>query len=310
MKKLTLENFIIKANLIHKNTYDYSFVIYDNTKIKIKILCKKHGIFEQTPDSHLHGAGCFKCGLENTKQKQIKNCNDFINEANITHDNKYNYSISQYIGARKKIKIICKKHGIFEQTPDSHLRGSGCPKCVNRNTTTNEFIERANIVHNYSYNYDYTNYINPRTKIKIVCNKHGAFEQQPNSHLRGSGCPVCKSSKGEKIVANFLKLNNIQFIKEKKFNNCKNKYHLPFDFYLPRYNILIEYDGEQHEKPINFNGISNEMAELNFQKIKYNDNIKNKYANDNNIKLIRISYKLENLEEFLKNNLKCYSNEL
>src|SRR3990167_7438698 len=116
--------FINKANKIHNYKYDYSEVAYLNSKTKIKIICKEHGIFKQRPDSHLNGNGCKKCA--NIKKN---NKNKFINQANEIHNSKYNYCNVNYINNKTKIKIICKKHGIFEQIPSSHLYGFGCSKC-------------------------------------------------------------------------------------------------------------------------------------------------------------------------------------
>lgn len=99
----------------------------------------------------------------------------------------------------------------------------------------------------------------------------------------------------------FLIDNNIIFETQKKFNDCRNIYCLPFDFYLPIQNILIEFDGEQHFKPIRFNGIANEIALKKYLITKRNDEIKNQYCLDNNIKLIRISYKENNIVELLNN---------
>ncbi len=115
----------------------------------------------------------------------------------------------------------------------------------------------------------------------------------------GQGCPICKESKGELKIAKYLNDNNVEYIREKKFNDCigiKNK--LPFDFYLPKYNILIEYDGKQHFKP--------EWGESAFIEMKKNDNIKNEYAKQNNINLIRLSYLDKNLEEVLNKYLTIY----
>jgi hypothetical protein len=229
-----------------------------------------------------------------------KTLETFIVEANLIHQNLYNYTLCEYNGMKVHVNILCKKHGVFQQTPDSHLHGRGCPKCVNRNTTTGEFVDRANIVHNYMYDYKLVNFLNPKTKIKIIYTIHGEFEQQPNSHLNGSGCPICKSSHDERNIVRFLNENAIKFIREKKFVDCKNKYPLPFDFYLPKYNILIEYDGEQHLKPICFFGISNEIALQNFEKVKFHDNIKNNYAKNNNIGLIRVPHTVSDVEEYLK----------
>ena len=114
------------------------------------------------------------------------------------------------------------------------------------------------------------------------------------------GCPFCKESKGEKIIKNFLIDNNISFEQQKKFDDCKYKLKLPFDFYLSELNICIEYDGLQHYKCIKIFG-----GEKNFNLIKKRDEIKNDYCEKNNINLIRIKYN-ENINEklyFLKNNL-------
>ena len=103
--------------------------------------------------------------------------------------------------------------------------------------------------------------------------------------MSGGGCPKCKSSRGEQLIINFLKNNNIKFVFQKKFENCKYKRLLSYDFYLPDKNICIEFDGIQHFKPINkFGG---EQGLLNRQN---NDEIKNIYCHTNNIKLIRIKY--------------------
>ena len=310
MKKLNLKNFIIKSNLIHKNVYDYSLVDYNDCKTKIKIICNKHGIFEQTPDDHLHGHGCSICGTLKGTEKRSKSLNKFIIGANIIHKNKYDYTISQYNTARKKIKIICYKHGIFEQTPDNHLAGKGCPICRTDNIrnlltkTIDKFIVDANIIHDNKYDYSLVEYKNATIKIKIICNKHGIFEQTPNNHLRNHGCPICQSSKGEININKFLKQNNIVFEREKKFDDCKGKKRmLSFDFYLPIENILIEYDGKQHYMPVNFYGCSDEQAQKIYFDSKQNDEIKDKYCDENNIQLIRISYKEKNIENILKNNL-------
>jgi hypothetical protein len=151
-------------------------------------------------------------------------------------------------------------------------------------------------IHNFKYDYSNSNFITYNDKIRIFCKNHGIFKQLVSKHLRGNGCPICRSSKGEIKILNFLKNNNIEFIKNKKFKNCKFKNELPFDFYLPKYNTCIEYDGELHFKEVEkFGGID---------KLKYyknNDEIKNKYCLDNDINLIRINYdKFNDIESILK----------
>jgi very-short-patch-repair endonuclease len=136
-------------------------------------------------------------------------------------------------------------------------------------------------------------YKNAHTKILIICKKcKSIFNQTPNTHLR-CGCPFCKESKGEKNIYNFLVKNNILFEKQKKFDDCFYKSRLLFDFYLPDYNICIEYDGLQHFKIVDFFG-----GEENFNLIKIRDDIKTKYCLDNKIEIIRIKYD-ENVKEKL-----------
>lgn len=142
-RRHTTEEFIIKAQKIHDSKYNYSYVKYEGSYIKIFIGCKKHGKFQTTPASHLKGTGCPNCGVISRTKKSIKNTDWFIIKANEKHNKKYDYSRVNYIKYFTKIKIICKKHGEFEQTPASHMTGSGCPKCANKNVTTEEFINKA-----------------------------------------------------------------------------------------------------------------------------------------------------------------------
>ncbi len=155
---------------------------------------------------------------------------------------------------------------------------------------TEQFIKKANKIHNNKYDYSLVDYIDCKTKVKIICPIHGVFEQNPYTHYkRKCGCPNCRSSKGELKVQKYLKKNKISFIREKTFDDCRHLLPLPFDFYLPDHNICIEYDGEQHFKEIKSWG-GNEYLE----KIKKRDKIKTKFCKDNNIPLIRISYKEQN----------------
>ena len=165
-----------------------------------------------------------------------------------------------------------------------------------------DFIIVSNEVHNYLYDYTNTKYVDYNSKVNIFCKKHGEFNQLPNHHLRGSGCPVCKSSKGELKVIKYLKENKINYIQNKKFKDCKFKNELPFDFYLPDFNMCIEYDGEIHFKEIkNFGGKS---KLLDYQR---NDQIKNSFCENNNIDLLRIKYTyFDKVEKILKLYLKKY----
>ena len=294
-KKLNTEIFIDRCNNIHKFIYDYSLVDYKNIYEKVKIICKEHGIFEQLPKTHLYGGICPKCANINRKKRKINNTDDFIKLSKETHEDNYDYSLSEYINARTKVEIICKEHGVFEQLPRKHIKGQHCPICTNHNiSNTGIFINKSNIIHNNKYSYNKTNYVKTNMNVIITCYNHGDFEQKPYSHLNGSGCPKCNDSKGETQISLLLDKYDIKYFKQFKFEGCKNKRQLPFDFYLPDYNTCIEFDGIQHFEINDYWG-----GKYNLEKIQNNDNIKNNFCKESNIKLIRIKYN-ENIEKKLK----------
>ena len=199
-RKKDITEFIAKALEIHGDKYNYLFVEYINSQTKVIITCKIHGNFEQTPNAHLIGQWCKICANEKSSIERKSNNNEFVIKATQVHGDKYDYSSSKYNTASEKINIICKKHGIFEQTPNSHLCGRGCDKCKNEETSNRfksnkeEFQNKANEIHNNFYDYSKVEYINSQTKVIITCNIHGDFEQVPNSHLQGTGCHKCSGN--------------------------------------------------------------------------------------------------------------------
>jgi len=282
--------FINKSKIIHKNKYDYSLVYYKTCEIKVKIICPEHGIFYQDPSSHLKGYGCSKCSGTNNKTTE-----EFIESSKLVHGEKYDYSLVNYINSTTKVIIICKIHGKFYQTPPNHLCfHNGCPMCnSSKKMNTNEFIEKSKLIHDNKYDYSLVEYKKAKIKIKIICAEHGIFEQTPSGHLSGRGCPKCgiKISKGEKEIANILDDNDINYIKEYEFNDCKYIKNLRFDFYLPEHRTCIEYDGKQHFESVDYFG-----GYISYNKIMFNDKIKNEFCIKNNINLIRIRYD-ENIKE-------------
>ena len=209
--KLNTEEFIKRSNKLHGNKYDYSIVEYKNNKSKVKIICPIHGIFNQLPSNHLK-YGCQKCKYDDSKIM----IDDFIINANNIHNDKYDYSLVEYVNSNIKVKIICPIHGIFEQSTNSHIhQKQGCPKCAGKNKTTEEFIKECKKTHGNIYNYSLVEYINTKIKVKIICNKcNKIFEQRTNTHLNGCGCPICKESKGERKISLLLEEKNIQYIKQ------------------------------------------------------------------------------------------------
>lgn len=306
MKKTTTERFIEKSKAIYNNKFDYSKVNYINAQTKIKIICLKHGEFEILPYNHLRGnGGCRLCSAEKQKNNFSKTTEQFIKDAINKYSDKYDYSLTNYINNKTKVKIICPIHGAFFVYPRNFLesKSCGCKKCSNEEIakryakTTEQFIEKAKEIHGDKYDYSLADYIRTNIKLKIICPKHGIFEQTPKAHLNNEGCPKCKSSRGEIKIRNYLKSKYILFEEQKRFKECKDKRSLPFDFYLPNENLLIEFQGEQHYRPHNF-----KRSKYNFEQLKKHDNIKKEFAVNNGFCFLEISYK-DNIEDILKENL-------
>lgn len=195
--KLNIQDFISKANEIHGSKYDYRLVEYKNNSIKVKVVCKEHGIFLQTPRDHLTGRGCVPCSLERKSSSQRMSGEDFLLKAVEVHGRKYDYSMVVFLNNKSRIWIICSEHGGFEQTLSLHLSGSGCPQCGFQRraqthlSSTSDFIISATKKHGNRYSYDFSDYVSAMTPIKIICRKHGAFMQKPSDHLDGHGCAKC-----------------------------------------------------------------------------------------------------------------------
>lgn len=298
-RQKTTEQFIEEARKIHGDKYDYSKINYIKNNVKVCIICPEHGEFWQTPASHLNGNGCVECGkikMSESKKLTIKN---FIEKSKFVHDDKYDYSKVEYTHSRKKVCIICPIHGEFWQTPASHLDGSGCPKCAdNQPINTEEFIKRSKEKHGELYDYSKSEYKNNRTKIEIICHKkdsngieHGSFFTTPHSHIQGSGCPKCKQNyRLENEVRLLLTENHIVFEEKKTFEGLKYKLPLKPDFYLPNENIIIECQGIQHYKPVDFGGNGKKYAMEQFKLNKERDKIKKNFCKENGIKLIEYSH--------------------
>lgn len=200
----TNEQFIEKAISVHGDRYDYSLVNYVNTKTKVKIRCKTHGVFEQTPNSHTceKASGCPTCGREKANSKITSNIESFVKKAKGIHGNKYDYSLSQYKNTYTDLKIKCPIHGVFEQTPHSHLKGRGCKLCGRKIAadkhyiSTDKFIQHAKKIHGDLYDYGISNYKGWKNKVDIFCREHGVFSQKVGDHINGSGCRECGFNRG------------------------------------------------------------------------------------------------------------------
>ena len=244
LRTITTENLIERFRAVHGDRYDYSNVNYVNVDTKVVIICPEHGEFEQVPFAHLSGQGCPVCG-----GRKKSNTDEFIEKANKVHNNYYDYSLVEYVKTKDKVRIICPEHGEFEQTPQKHLQGQGCPICgLERGSKLRTkdfytFVNEANKVHNNEYEYDESSYVNMHSKVRIKCKKHGWFEQYAYDHINGHGCPTCGSlnSFGEKelyeYVCSLVGSDNVIHNDRSVLSGRE------IDIFVPSMNIGFEYDG-------------------------------------------------------------------
>lgn len=322
------KEFIKKSLRKHGDRYDYFNTVYLSSKKKVEIICRKHKPYKQLPLGHLESIGCKLCANENMKnfvdyskssKREKMNTEKFIIRSRKIFGNFYDYSKTKYTRMKDKVIIICPKHGEFEQTAHNHLNKNGCRECAIEKSKTlnlkkriNDFIQKS--IEKYHDLYDYKfvkeTYINQYTKIKIICNKCGLlFEITPHAHLRGEGCSFCNFSKGEITIKTYLENKDIEFIQQYKFKDCKDKRPLPFDFYLPQYNLCVEYDGKGHFQKVDYRGkCTDDKLRENLEYVQKHDKIKTDYCKNNNINLLRISYK-ENIEEKLNDYFKINTKE-
>lgn len=235
--KNIIERFIEK----HGNKYNYDSVIYSNMKEKIKIYCNRHKeYFFQTPDNHLSGYGCVKCGIETNIKNKTITYSDWVDKLRISREDKglfYDYSKAEkeYINLTTKVTIYCSLHNnYFKQTPGRHLAGSGCYFCgiekrtENLKLNTNDFIERSKEQHGYDkFDYSLVDYKNTITPVVLICKLHGEFSILPGNHLYNHiGCPKCQ----KEILSNRLSLSNEEYLNR------------VFDIYGDKFNYnLINY---------------------------------------------------------------------
>ena len=249
------------------------------------------------PNNLLRGQGCPKCHHKKVGDILRKTHDEYVKELLIV--NPYIEVIGKYVGATTQILHRCIIHDVvWNVSPDSALQGGGCNKCHyekigDRLRMNHEEYVRLVAIKNANIEV-VERYINAKTPILHRCKIHNiTWKTQPCHVLEGHGCPQCSESYGEKQIRQWLDCHNIEYIPQKTFDNCKNQRVLPFDSYIPAYNLCIEYDGEQHFKSVDFFG-----GEEGLKQRQYNDMIKTQYCNAHNIHLLRIPY-FKNIENEL-----------
>lgn len=286
---------------------------YKNAHSKLRYICPKHGKQVITYDSIKRGCGCNMCGYESSTNKNKKSKQEVISIVESKNDN-FLLNPDDYINVNEKnLKILCGSCSeVFVtslesiQQSDGACINCGIKKSSNSNKLSSNQVELIINSINDNILLNSNEYINTKTRnLRIKCGecKNNVFITSLCGYIydKTTRCRMCsyKTSSGEKIIEQFLKEHNILFEAEKRFANCKDKRPLPFDFYLPEYNICIEFDGQQHYEP--------KFGIEKFESTTRHDDIKNKYCKNNNIKLIRIPYwEGSNIESILSKSLNIY----
>lgn len=290
MKRKTNEEFIEELKNINKNIVPLEEYITGHTSISFE--CKKCGLkWKARPYSILAGHGCPKCAgkYKMTHDEFISRLSDITDDIEV---------LSTFVNTTTPVQVKCRKCGNqWNAYPGHLLNRIGCQQCYfkrigdNMRLSHDDFIKRLDII-----NKDIivlSKYQLANKKIKCECKKcHFIWEALPCNLLSNHGCPVCNESKGEKKIFEYLKSKQILFEYQKEYMDLIgiNNGLLSYDFYLPTYNMLIEFQGKQHEIPVDFKGLGYEYAYDQYLKQVEHDKRKRRYAFDNRIDLLEIWY--------------------
>lgn len=299
ISKSHCKNMTNQINAELSNYNEHLVNPYVNSKTMMLIQCEKCGLrFKRSYDAYKKHKECSFCS--NNKMSVPWDTQTFSWYVSHITDGQYKL-MSDYYSVSNEVEMMHKRCGhIYKVLPLNFLKGDRCPyeryqrSAQTQNMGDDEFKKRVASLAGGEYK-PVSKYITARKIILMKHNKCGkVWQTTPDRFLRGHGCPICKESNGEKAVAKYLSAHHINFVRQKKFKNCRLKHMLPFDFYLPELNMCIEYDGEQHFHPIEYFGGTDK-----FEYTHYHDLFKNKFCEEHQIKIIRIKY-TENVDSVLK----------
>ena len=284
-KRLTNKDYIDRCK---EKGYDLPIEPYKNARTKINFKCKQGHIYKQSPSKHLYdGRGCLQCYKD-------KHYLTLLKIKDMCKENDYDLPLNnnqEYVKSDSYLLFKCKQGHIYKQRVSKHLNGHGCYICRGGiHKPSQVYLQECK---ERGQDLPIEDYINSHTKIKHKCSKGHIYEQTPDMHIGKykQGCQVCNESHGEKFIRNYLDKNNIKYIPQKKFKDLKDKNYLSYDFYLPKYKILIEYQGKQHYEECNYFG-----GEEQLKKQQVHDKLKREYAKNNGYKLLELKYTLDTQE--------------
>lgn len=293
-------NFILPEDIYQEETQKvgYKYVGYHKEKnfVYIDFICPIHeykGVQSSIWNNIKNGRCC--CGVCNGNDRSTEEFADMVHKK-LPHID----VIGEYLGARERVDVKCSVCG-NQWSPYAYnlLSGHGCQQCYDNrrgeihHKGDEEKLNKLKQMHPDIEFLKIPYYARDNVDCRCkVCGFEWSASYDNLSKDNCTGCPMCNrgGSSAEKEISEILSAWGIQYSPQYKFEDLKDTYYLPCDFYLPDYNIIIEYDGEQHYRPIQFGGMTEEEARLNYEKTKYHDELRNIYCQNNKIGLIRIPF--------------------
>lgn len=294
--------------LAESKGFEYVGMSRHDKKIWVQFICPKHREYgvQEMPYNNMKrvSIGCQHC-IGRNDDEEIVLAEMYSVNPNIE-------LLEPYQGRTKRILMNCTIHQVkSRKTPAEVIMGKGCVQCgleklsIQARTPQEVFVK--SLFDKYPSIDLIGGYISKSEYADFHCHICGADWTDLPVYVDHRGCPRCNGLSIETRIGEILQQYKITYIPQYSFDGCKNKRKLPFDYYIPEYNIAIEYDGEQHYKPVNFGGISDKEAQENLKITQHHDEIKTKYCQNNNIPLIRIPYwEKKNLEDILISSIKQY----
>ena len=249
MSRLITQAQFVEASIrTHGDGYNYSRAAYVDSKTKVTIVCNTCGSeFAQTPNAHIRGQGCVVCSRKKAAKRYSDTTESFVAKAAIVHGGVYTYESTVYVATHTKVSITCPAHGRFMQTPNSHLKGAGCPMCWAKRRAVPQVSQadcmaRCVTAHDGLYTYEKAYYTGMHDKFEVTCRTHGGFLVSPSNHLQGSGCPSCgvRASQHEVNIVRLIESHGVAATKNFRPKWMQGK---ELDIFMPELNLAIEYCG-------------------------------------------------------------------
>ena len=270
---------------------------YKDSITSIQFRCKKDGyIWSAKPLTMLNNCVCKKCSGDVRGYSQ----EEFVA---IVQEKCPNLEIlSEYKSMNESVEYKCNVCGFVSKRPATgFIKGQQCPNCLGKVKDHDGFI--AEMKEKHPNLIILNQYETAKTRIYYKCTICGITHDATAHNLsRGYGCPICSLSKGEKTIVNILNKQHIEYECQKSFDELTgvNGGLLSYDFYLPNYNLLIEYQGEQHEHPVDFKGKGKDYSLQQYEIQQNHDKLKREFAKSRKIDLLEIwYYQYEDIEEII-----------